>query len=96
MNTNTVIQEREELQSNLEVQFYSLQKDIERLEAQSSGRKEYEEEIAAIRQREQELQQRLHELRHANDEAWHTFRVSAEQAWNDLTRDVGELLIKVK
>lgn len=63
--------------------------EIELIEAKGERLKtqkklEYQEELAALSRKRDELQERLEEVRNGSEEAWLDLRQACDQAWDNL------------
>ena len=65
-------------------------------EAKIDAKSRYDSEIASIRARIHELQQKADEIRNANEDAWGDLKQGAEEAWNRVQTAVDRAMSEFK
>jgi phage shock protein A len=77
----------------METEMVALDKTIDNLEeradkAEGERQVELRKEIAGLRTKYEQMERKLDELKAASGDTWASAKLSAEEAWNDLTSSV--------
>jgi ribosome recycling factor len=92
---------RESYQGKMEARLQVLGAELDKLRAKAArvgdnSRQEYDKQIAALQQKQDEARDNLKKLQHSSDEAWKEMSNSVERAWGDLATGIERALNRFK